>query len=291
LAREYEANLPPPTVADPTRVVSLPGVAPPPEPEPEKPLGALLTNYWSCASRAEFGAWRRAVMDRIIELAYRAAEPRDWQERAACPFCRSAGGVPKGLRRHLDGHGNSEECAVAAALTRQAAHALEDVFIKAESAAAAQVAARRRTERSYLTNPFEAPQLLYEGFHLLFETPPRTAEELAAVARSRLCDRNRRQCCRVQISRAALADPRRLGRLQFCVYDEARQDKTRRSRKPRGDASHWAAALWSAPLYGEFYLLDSWHNDLVGKFRTRLAQSIAELSGPTGRRAQHPAEA
>ena len=34
-------------------------------------------------------------------------------------------------------------------------------------------------------------------------------------------------------------------------------------------------------VVSDFYLLDSWHNDLVGKFRTRLTKAVAEF-GPAG---------
>jgi hypothetical protein len=77
-----------------------------------------------------------------------------------------------------------------------------------------------------------------------------------------------------------LADPRVLGRLTFCVYHEARiaeaqreRETARRRRNPKDELS---LERWE-PLTAEFYLLDTWRNDIVGKFQTRLRQAIASL--------------
>jgi hypothetical protein len=73
-----------------------------------------------------------------------------------------------------------------------------------------------------------------------------------------------------------------VGRLTFCVYDEARLEEERRFRKTRARRSWDVAARLNAPrVVSDFYLLDSWHNDLVGKFRTRLTKAVAEF-GPAG---------
>jgi hypothetical protein len=66
------------------------------------------------------------------------------------------------------------------------------------------------------------------------------------------------------------------GRLRFCVYDETEVAAVQRAPKRRRRGNPWDE-LPGAPLTAEFYLLDSWRHDIVGKFRTRLQQAIAKL--------------
>jgi hypothetical protein len=286
LAVEYEKSLPPPLPPDRDKVVALPGVEPPSAPPAERPLRVLLIDYDLCHSRAEFGQWWFAVMDRIIGLASRAAtSPGGWElERAACPFCRSPGwAVPEGLRRHLEGAGNTGRCDVASALRHRAARSLEQEFARADQAAAALDAARRRSEPSFLIHPLRAPELRDEGFAFRWEMErPRDADQLTA-AEERLrelgfaveADGNVIAWTYRQEPYTVLADLRSAGRLRFCVYDGTRIAAARRKGGRRLES--WASAF-SVPLTVEFYLLDSWRNDIVGKFRTRLQQAIARLA-------------
>jgi hypothetical protein len=286
LAVEYEKSLPPPVPPDPSKVVTLPGVKPPWASPAERPLEQLLTDRYLCHSRFEFGEWWFAVIDRIIGLASRAAiTPGGWQpEHAACPFCRIPGwAVPEGLRRHLEGAGNTTHCDVASELYRQADSSLQREFARADRAAPELDAARRRSEQSFLIRPLRAPALLDEGF--IYGDRPRDADQLAA-AEERLrelgflieADGNVIAWKYNQEPYAVLADPRSAKRLTFCVYDETRIAAARRKGGRRPES--WASTF-SVPLTVEFYLLDTWRNDIVGKFRTQLQQAIATLAPAT----------
>jgi hypothetical protein len=282
LAVEYEKSLPPPVPPDPDNVVTLPGVKPPSAPPAERPLEQLLTDYCLCHSRFEFGEWWFAVIDRIIGLASRAATtPGGRQpERAACPFCGIPGwAVREGLRRHLEGAGNTSHCDVASELYRQADRSLQEKFARDDRAAAELDAARRRSKPSFLIRPLRAPELLDEGF--IYGDRPRDADGLAA-AEERLrelgfvieADRNVIAWKYRQEPYAVLADPRSAKRLTFCVYDETRIAAA--SRKGGRRPVSWGSTF-SVPLTVEFYLLDTWRNDIVGKFRTGLQWAIAAL--------------
>jgi hypothetical protein len=282
LALEYERHAPPPPEpASSGDVIAFPGASPRPAEPEQPPLDALFRSYYSCQSRGEFGRWRRQLIDRLIELAGRDTRQSRFElsPRSYCPLCRSTpsapygdpGGytLPEGLERHLEGRGNTYHCPVMQALYATARDALEATFAEAERVAAEQEAARRRTETTYLINPFEPPRLLDESWYL---EAPRNAEQLTAAEQrlrdlgfARETDGNVVAYKFRQEAYVVLADPRAAGKLRFCVYDERRA-----GRLPR----------LCARRYSEFYLLDSWRTDLVAKFQARLAKAIATLMPP-----------
>jgi hypothetical protein len=186
----------------------------------------------------------------------------------------------------LEGVGNTGECDVARALRHMAANALRIEFARVDQAAAALEAARRRDERTYLTDPRLPPRFSDEpgDFHL---DTPRTAEQLAA-AEERLrelgfaaeADGNVVAWKYRQEPSTVLADPRAAGRLRFRVYDETRIAAARRKGGRR--LGSWASAF-SVPLLAEFYLLDSWRNDIVGKFRAGCSRRLQPSTGKARR--------
>lgn len=171
----------------------------------------------------------------------------------------------------------------------QARAAHREQHARARQTAAADQAARRRAEPMFLIDPLEWPVLLDEGLWPGLGQAPRSAEELtAAEARldelgfTREADGNVIVWKYRQEPYAVLADLRVRGRLTFCVYGEARiaeaqrERETARRRRRGNPKDELSLERWE-PLTAEFYLLDTWRHDIIGKFRTRLQQAIAKL--------------
>jgi hypothetical protein len=137
----------------------------------------LLTSYFSCESRQQTDAWEQSVADEIIESA--EVLPRTQgsylSDRAYCPLC--GGGstspygsgftVPEGLRRHLVGWGNTQQCDVMKAALCLARECWDDKFRAAEQAEEVakreRLEARKRTETLYRTMPDDDPRLVDEN--------------------------------------------------------------------------------------------------------------------------------
>jgi hypothetical protein len=106
------------------------------------PFPALLEGYYGCENRTGI-RWANELTEKVIDLA----KPIDctgggWETRAYCPLCGHGSSspfsdgysLPEGLRRHLDGLGNTSKCEVmkvAGALAR--AH-FNDKFAAGEAA-------------------------------------------------------------------------------------------------------------------------------------------------------------
>lgn len=282
LAREFEEHPLPAEAEKPSgEIVTFPG-APDPQPATQTeplPLERLFRDYHGIGSDHEYYAWRRTIIDRVAKIAERRATPGDLYSgspspRAACPLCRDiptgwgyppAGyALPEGLERHLTGWGNMSKCSVMEALDTEAAGATKEARQEAERAKAAQQEARRRNETVYLIEPFAEPVLLEEN---RYWGKSRNPEELAAAEeRLRELGFARETDGNIVVYRlrrapyAVLADPRTQGRISFHVYDERRKVR------------QWGRT--------DFYMLDSWHNDIVGKFETRFKDTIAWIEKP-----------
>jgi hypothetical protein len=182
--------------------------------------------------------------------------------------------LPEGLRRHLEGWGsNIRQCSVMEIAMKRARDRFNDEFSAQEEAEWIQkqeyLERRRKTEQLYLVRLGGPPQLVEES---VFSGCARDSEGLE-WADARLTslgfsmveeDRVRRYELDLE-DVYVLADPREQSKITFIPYKKP-LPKKRKRRSP--DFSG----------VGSFYLLDSWKNDLSGKFRTRLEKAIARLS-------------
>ena len=229
----------------------------------------LLLGYHGCRSRSDYYRWQRDVIDQIVMNAKPDLDASYFQGRGYCPLCKGGSlgpydrgfTLPEGLKRHLEGFGNTHICSVTQAAFQLAQDVLRDAFHEAEEAERLREAERRRTERLYLTDPSYAPKLFEEG---LFASEPRNQEALA-VAENRLqkLGFNREERDNIisykftQDPFTILADLRASGRIDFVVFH---------GKKSKGK-----------PKIARFYILDNWKNDIVGKFESRLSDATNSL--------------
>jgi hypothetical protein len=234
----------------------------------------LLESYPSCESRQQTYSWQKSVAETIIESAMLPREQGSYfSDRAYCPLCGCGGfTIPEGLRRHLEGWGNMHKCDVmkaALGLAREYWHKQFHAAEQAEEVAKREcLEERKRTETLYRTMPDKDPQLLDEGYGT------RAREQAQLVwAESRLAELgfqttsegNVKSYLSERIDFVIYADPRASGQITFRLYKKPLPKKGRTAR------------LRSARI-STFYLLDSWKNDIRGKYETRLSSAMATLS-------------
>ena len=150
----------------------------------------ILESYRWCESRKETYSWQENVAERIIALA-KILSPEQGSylsERAYCPLCgegssspyESGFSIPEGLRRHLVGYGNVQQCKVMEAAKRLAGEYWHDKFDASEKAEQKQkresIAQRRASETLYRTAPDSEPKLIDEGY--FYGGSPRNQSEL-----------------------------------------------------------------------------------------------------------------
>jgi hypothetical protein len=237
----------------------------------------VLSSYFSCEARQQTYGWESDVADKIIALAQilPPAEGSFLSDRAYCPLCGDGSSspyqrgfsIPEGLHRHLVGWGgNVHQCRVMEAAVSLARDYWHDKFHPAEEAEEAEkrdrLAQRKKRGTLYRTSPYLEPQLIDEAIG--FGAAPRDESELA-WAEQRLealgfqitregnvkCYTNDRE------SFVAYADPRTRGGIEITVF-----------RKPvsgRGRGRRTRPAVLTS-----FRLMDTWRNDLRGKYESRL---------------------
>lgn len=142
-------------------------------------LNFVLESYTSCETRVDAQSWESLVAETVIEQAkvLPADEGSYWRDRAYCPLCQQGshsfyeGGyaLPEGLRRHLVGWGNSQQCPVMEAAMELARDYWKKRFHAEEEAEkAARLMAkeyRLKSEILYLTKPNAPPKLLEHDSH------------------------------------------------------------------------------------------------------------------------------
>jgi len=236
----------------------------------------ILKSYYSCKSTEETYRWADIAAAEIIEFA-KILSPEEGSylsERAYCPLCGDGSNsfyengfsVPEGLRRHLVGYGNTNQCRVFKAAERLARNYWHDEFSAIEEANAIEkkkrIIQRKKAEILYKTAPNSEPELKDEGIG--FGTVPRNDDELA-WAENRLvdlgfqiiCDANIKSYISEQDSLVVYADPRAKGEIRFTVYKKPLSKNNRKR-------------FWG----NSFSLKDNWKNDIRGKYESRVAQAI-----------------
>jgi hypothetical protein len=156
------------------------------------------------------------------------------------------------------------------AATRLACDYWHDKFYAATQAEEAQkrarIAERKQSETLYRIAPDREPELIDEGIG--YRATARNENELAWAER-RLVDLGFQIICEERIKSytsehedfVVYADPRANGEITFRAYKKPlpRQSRVRRIR---------------TGAFNFFRLMDSWKNDIRGKYQTRLAKAI-----------------
>jgi len=220
----------------------------------------IMSGYYSCRSRQESYRWEHEVVDQIIELAdiLSAEEGSYFSDRAYCPLCGQGSlssyargfSVPEGLRRHLAGRSNSQQCGVTQAAMSLARDYWQTGYSAAEKAEEAkkreELAQRRKSEVLYRAAPDLKPELVDEG--ISFGGTPRSAKELdwieerlTSLGFQTTCDANAKSYTNEHGSFVVYADLRHSGRVVFSVFPK--NHKRSRSGLP--------------PDWTSFYMLDS----------------------------------
>lgn len=227
-----------------------------------------LTSYYRCESREASHAWLEHLANQLIARVA-PTQSSAWNEpRAYCPLCRTGpdtaygGGfmVPEGLRRHLVGWGSTSQCEVTEAAWQLAREHWDRQWRESENeakeAARNLTAERRRTEVLYRTRPDREPELR----DAVFLVSPRVAgdwpaaeERLRSLGFSESLESNVKAYTREHDECLVYADPRGQGRIKFFVCPKPIPKRPSRGYRVR-----------------DFYLLDSWKNDLEAKYQLRL---------------------
>lgn len=239
-------------------------------------LQALFHDFFSCQSRAEISGLLEKITEALIANADREAqEERLLGNRyAKCPLCRRGVGsspfqafvVPEGLRRHLQGNGNTHPCAVMETIRLWAWEIGDQKFSVLErgqrEAEQKEKDRRRQEEALYVISPVREAELIDD--RQCAGSEARGPDGLSWVeSRLRLLGFNKmvkgnaiswiddREECVVY------ADPRYVGQIHFEVWTKPLPKKLNSISKNRYPE-------------GRFFLLDSWVNDLTGKYEKRL---------------------
>jgi|GEM_PF-1331266 len=236
-------------------------------------IADLLTSYYGCTTRAEWGKWKRDTAEAVIERAKvdpALASYPGIEERAVCPLCGdgtnafgSRGGFayPGGLERHLTGYGNMHQCTVLGTAFKLSAEYLHETLLASDHAEKEREQERRQSEPMVRHAAQEPPAFLYQTEW----RGPARGEAKMGEAEQRLrnlgfeivVEGNVRTYRFVQDDWLVLADPRAANKIEFEVTSLS---------KPKKKPQHWRA--------NTFYMLDSYALDIPGKFRKRLQEAI-----------------
>lgn len=240
----------------------------------------IMKGYYSCRSRQELYRWKHEVVEQIINLAniLSAEEGSYSSDRAYCPLCGQGTSspyergfsVPEGLRRHLTGRGNSQQCMVmqaAMSLARDCWQSQYTDAVKAEEdKKREELAQRKKSEVLYRIAPDLEPELIDE--RLRFGGTPRSEGELDWVE-ARLTslgfqitwDGNAKSYTHEHGDFVVYADPRQSGRVDFSVFPKDYKRSRGRLR-----------LCWTS-----FYILDGWKKELREKYEVRVGNAVSQL--------------
>ncbi len=234
----------------------------------------LLDGHLSCESDDDAKRWRDDVIDVLVERAEHTAfvDPRRGDVRVWCPLCKegSTGGsgfaLPEGLRRHLEGSYQATRCFVMEVVLGLLYDHVHDPLRLGRRDSPEVLAKRRRTETRYRLAPGGGP-LLYD--EQMLGDQPRSADQLAWAEERlqalgfRCVDEGKtRGWVDETDDYVVYADPRATGCIRFKVW-----------RKPL--PSHPTIGPHVTCETGRFQLLDSWKQDLPGKYAERVAKALA----------------
>ncbi len=249
-----------------------------------EPIAKALASYYGCETRKESYTWENRTVDFIISQAdiLKPEEGSYQSDRAYCPLCGQGSSspyergfsVPEGLRRHLEGWGNTHRCSVMDVALNLARDYWDRQFSEAEKqeqvAKGKQIADRRKSEFLYRIDPTSDPLLVDEGIgyggvprdeaHL--EWAEQRVKSLGLTVSTE--DRIKTYCEELN-AHVVFADIRSNGRIDFRVYEKPLAKKKGR---------------YLGPAYRSFYILDNWKHNLTEKYRLRITELTRVSTGP-----------
>jgi len=239
----------------------------------------LLTGYYSCEYRKDTYQWPDQLADALIEKA-EVLPPSIgsfFSDRAYCPLCKrgslspydSGFTVPEGLRRHLLGVGNTNQCSVMKIVLQLAGEHWESKFAASDALEKGKerirIEERKRTEQLFRIGPTGEPVLIDEA--LDWDRKPRTAEELV-WAEQRLADirfqasvdGNSKSYVQDRGDCVVFADPRQAGRIKFVAYKKPLPKRVQHNLRVKRS--------W-------FDFPDSWKHHIRDKYESLFARSVS----------------
>lgn len=235
----------------------------------------ILHSYRQCKSSEEGRFWRHKAINELVDIA-EPLPPKTYASlgRGICPMCRRGPNsayyegftLPEGLRRHLDGYGNTQMCDVFSVLLSDIGEKLHEMFDEADRIKSIEkkeiTNKRMATEVLYKIGPESDPILIDDLFHSKCRDNEELqfAEERIVKLGFTITNDDRVKSYSLDYGDVVVyADPRQQGRITFYVYiakwEVAKKKKS--ARRPRQD----------------FYIPDTWKHNIRDKYDTRLVEA------------------
>lgn len=238
------------------------------------PFSKIMKGYHSCNNREEGRQWENHVVEQVIENTLpNKPKHQFYQETAYCPLCGSGtssyGGsgftYPEGLKRHLEGYGNTHQCSITNEVFSLARDHWQDEFREQElieqREKAEKTTKRMREETLYKIEPFNEPELIDRGYSWNgtrdSDGMAWAEDRLKSLGFTTLNENNVKSYVKEYENLIVFADPRSNKRISFLVFK-----KPLPKRKPRTGMFKYRI--------GHFDFQDSWKNELPKKFEKRI---------------------
>ena len=242
----------------------------------------VLYSYRQCKTSEEGQNWRYNIIADLVDIA-EALPPKTYASlgRGVCPLCKRGPAsayydgftLPEGLRRHLEGYGNTQRCDVFSVLLsdiNERLHAMFDEEDRIKEIEAKELIKKRMaTEILYKLGPDSDPVLI-DG---LFCSRCRSHEELK-YAEDRLdklgfamtASDNVKSYTRQYGDSIVYADPRQKGKIVFYVF------LAERSGVKKKKTLRMSYQAYSIP--------DTWKHYIRDKYNARLVEARKGLGLP-----------
>lgn len=241
------------------------------------PFCEFFRGYYHCNTRSEGYEWRRNLVAEIIEnTPVDDQENFGFQRTTRCPLCddspshfyRDGFTFPEGLRRHLTGFGNTNQCSVMREVYALVRDYWNDKFSEQEELEREEEyrlkQERMKTETLYITEPFGDAELLdgrYSWSDSRNEEGIQWAEDrLETLGFSIHLNGRTKTYIKEYDDLVVYSDPRTDKKIDFTVYS-----KPLPKRRP-------SRGLYKYNV-GHFSFQDTWKHGLPEKFEKRVDET------------------
>ncbi len=239
------------------------------------PFCEFFRGYYHCNTRSEGYEWRRNLVAEIIEnTPVDDQENFGFQRTTRCPLCddspshfyRDGFTFPEGLRRHLTGFGNTNQCSVMREVYALVRDYWNDKFSEQEELEREEEhrlkQERMKTETLYITEPFGTPELVDSSSYSRKDSRNEEGilwaeERLKTMGFSAVVDDRVRTHTKEYDDFIVYADLRMNKKIDFEVYS-----KPLPKRRPSRGVYKYRV--------GCFTFQDSWKHGLPEKFEKRI---------------------